>query len=213
MDKKIEKYILEHIDAEEEYLTEILRQTYLKTVNPQMLAGHLQGKILKMLSQMIQPKNILEIGTFTGYSALCLAAGLQNDGQLFTIESNDEMENMIRTHLENSPFREKIKLLIGNALDIIPTLNLTFDLVYIDADKREYCEYFDKIFEKVNLGGYILVDNVLWAGKVVEKNDMDAQTLAIRKFNTKIKNDFRLEKVILPIRDGIMCIRKKIINV
>ncbi len=208
--KEIDKYILSHIDSEDEILKELARETYLKVLGARMLSGHLQGQVLTMLSKMIQPKNILEIGTFTGYSAICLAKGLKEGGKLFTIEIDDELESFAGKYFEKSGFGDRIIQKIGSALKIIPTLNETFDLVFIDADKREYPAYYESVFEKVNSGGYIFADNILWSGKVLsEPSSDDEQTMGIIAFNRLIKNDDRVEKVILPLRDGMTIIRKK----
>jgi predicted O-methyltransferase YrrM len=210
MDDSLEEYILQHIDIESQWLAELNRQTHVKMVNPRMLSGHLQGRILSMLGKMIQPKRILELGTFTGYSALCLAESLPDDGVLYTIEVNDELEEFAAAHFAKSPHGHKIRQLIGDALALIPTLDETFDIVFIDADKRDYTAYYESVFEKVRSGGYIFVDNTLWDGKViepVERNDL--QTIGVMAFNEHIKNDMRVEKVILPLRDGLTLIRKK----
>jgi caffeoyl-CoA O-methyltransferase len=206
----IEQYILEHIDKEEDVLYELNRQTHLKILQPRMLSGHLQGKILEMLSKMISPKNILEIGTFTGYSAICLSKGLQNGGVLDSIEIDDELEFIIRTYFEKAGVSNKINLFIGDALQIIPQLNKTYQLIFIDGDKRQYLNYYHCVFDKLDKGGFIFADNVLWDGKVIEKLEHnDHYTKGILEFNDFIKNDTRIEKVIIPIRDGITVMRKK----
>ncbi len=206
----LEDYILLHGDGEPEYLAKINRKTHLKMINPRMLSGHLQGRVLSMLSKMIQPDYILEIGTFTGYSALCLAEGLTAKGKLHTIELDDELEDFILENLAGSEFKDKITLHIGDAKVLISQIDATFDLVFIDADKREYQTYYDAVFPKVRKGGYILVDNTLWDGKVLKEADPhDNQTEAINQFNKKIAEDVRIEKLILPLRDGLTIIRKK----
>ena len=211
MNKKFEfdSYILNHTEEEDELLTELDRETNLHVLRPRMLSGHLQGKILEMLSKMIQPKCILEIGTFTGYSAICLAKGLKQDGKLHTIEINDELEHISRKYFGKSGLSDTIIQHTGDACAIIPTIKEKFDLVFMDGDKREYSRYFDLIFENVNPGGFLLADNILWSGKVIHDPDpRDEQTLKIIEFNEKIKNDKRVSQVILPIRDGLMLIRK-----
>ena len=206
----IEDYILQHTDAEPEYLTQLNRETWIRMLNPIMCSGHLQGRVLSMLCKMIQPVHALELGTFTGYSALCIAESLPENGELDTIESDDELEEFILRNFEKTPFEDKINLLIGNALEIIPTLDKTYDLVFIDADKREYEAYYEAVLPKIRQGGFILADNTLWSGKVVEKvHHNDQQTLGILRFNELIATDNRVEKVILPLRDGLTLIRKK----
>ena len=206
----IEEYILQHTDAEPEYLTQLNRETWIRMLNPIMCSGHLQGRVLSMLCKMIQPVHALELGTFTGYSALCIAESLPENGELDTIESDDELEEFILRNFEKTPFEDKINLLIGNALEIIPTLDKTYDLVFIDADKREYEAYYEAVLPKIRQGGFILADNTLWSGKVVEKvHQNDQQTLGLLRFNELIATDNRVEKVILPLRDGLTLIRKK----
>jgi predicted O-methyltransferase YrrM len=208
--KEIEKYILNHIEQEDPILVELDRATHLNVVGARMISGHLQGQVLTMLSKMIQPKTILEIGTFTGYSAICLAKGLQQDGKLITIDIEDELENMARKYFIKAGFEDIIQQHIGPALEIIPTLNETFDLVFIDAHKPEYPAYYNAVFDKVKSGGYIIADNTLWSGKVLETPaEDDFQTRGIIEFNTMVKNDGRVEKIILPLRDGMTVIRKK----
>jgi len=208
--KQIDKYILDHIDPEDEVLTELDRETNLKVIGGRMISGHLQGQVLTMLSKMIQPKNILEIGTFTGYSAICLAKGLTKNGKLITIEINDELEDFAAKYFKKIGLEDCIEQRIGSATDIIPTLNQSFDLVFIDADKREYIEYFELIFDKVPGGGYIIADNTLWSGKILESPSTDDNhTKGIIDFNSFIKNNKSVEKVILPLRDGMTVIRKK----
>lgn len=209
MESIIQKYVIEHTEEESELLRELERETYVKIYHPRMLSGHLQGKMLKMFSQMIAPYRILEIGTYTGYSALCLAEGLLPGGILHTIELNDELEEFIRLYINRSQLSSKIKLHIGNALNIIPTIEDTFDLVFIDGDKREYLEYYHAIFEKVRQGGFIIADNVLWNGKVLNENENDDFTKSIRAFNDYVHFDTRVENVMLPLRDGLMILRKR----
>ncbi len=206
----IEKYILQHSTPPDEVLQELERETYLKMLNPRMISGQLQGQLLTLLSRMIRPQTILEIGTFTGYSAICLAKGLQPGGKLITIEADDELETFARSYFSRAGLAPTIDLRIGQARDIIPVLDGPFDLVFIDADKREYADYYQLVFDKIAPGGWILADNTLWNGKVLEKPDkQDEQTRGVLLFNEMIKNDERVEKVILPLRDGITIIRKK----
>ena len=212
------EYIEQHSSPESPALKQITRSTHLEVINPRMLSGHIQGRALSMLSQMIQPKRILELGTFTGYSALCLAEGLTEDGKLITIEHNDEMEDAIRRNLSLSPLGEKIELVIGDAKEELRRLGERreakgtglFDLVFIDADKKEYCDYLDLVLPLMRDGGWILADNTLWDGHIIDPAyDKDKQTLALRAFNDKVMQDKHLEKVILPLRDGLTIIKKK----
>lgn len=206
----IEDYILAHIDEEGELLSALCRDANVNLLRPRMLSGHLQGRILKMFCRMLRPLRILEIGTYTGYATLCMAEGLPDEGLIHTLEINDEMEDFILKYLSRSPDKEKIRVHFGDAMDIIPTLDETFDLVFIDADKRLYSDYYDLAFPKVRKGGLILADNTLWDGKVLEKpSASDKQTIGILEFNKKIKKDPRVEKVILPLRDGLTMIWKK----
>ena len=212
------EYIEQHSSPESPALKQITRSTHLEVINPRMLSGHIQGRVLSMLSQMIQPKRILELGTFTGYSALCLAEGLTEDGKLITIEHNDEMEDAIRRNLSLSPLGEKIELVIGDAKEELRRLGERreakgtglFDLVFIDADKKEYCDYLDLVLPLMRDGGWILADNTLWDGHIIDPAyDKDKQTLALRAFNNKVMQDKQLEKVILPLRDGLTIIKKR----
>lgn len=206
----IDDYILKHIDDEGSLLAALNRDANVNLLRPRMLSGHLQGRILKMFCQMLRPHRILEIGTYTAYATLCMAEGIETGDIVHTIEINDEMEDFIRKYLQQSPHQDKIKLHIGNATEIIPQLDEVFNLVFIDADKRLYCEYYDLIFPKVRPGGLILADNTLWDGKVIETpHPSDKQTIGILNFNKKIKEDNRVEKVILPLRDGLTMIWKK----
>lgn len=211
MSEELEEYILAHIDEEGEDLTRLNRETHLYHLRPRMCSGHLQGRLLKMFVRMINPQNILELGTFTGYSALCFAEGLTApDAELHTIEIDDELEDFIRSHFETSPLAERIHLHIGDAREILPTLGKTFDLVFMDANKREYCEYYDLVFPLLSPGGFIIADNTLWDGKVVDwGKKLDAQTEGILKFNDYVAKDNRVEKVIIPLRDGLTIIYKK----
>jgi caffeoyl-CoA O-methyltransferase len=207
--KELDKYILEHSESEDPVLQQLDRETHLKVPGARMLSGHLQGLVLTMLSKMIQPEKILEIGTFTGYSAICLAKGLKESGRLITIEMDDELVGMARKYFQKAELQDKIIQFIGPALEILPSLNETFDLVFLDADKREYVEYYNQVFDKIRPGGFILADNTLWSGKVLELLTGDDQTLGIIAFNELIKGDSRVEKIILPMRDGLTIIRKK----
>jgi caffeoyl-CoA O-methyltransferase len=209
MNNKLEQYLLEYTTPEDPVLEDLYRQTHIRFVNPNMTTGHLQGKFLEFISMMIQPENILEVGTFTGYSAICLAKGLKPGGKLITIELNDELTAFSHSYFCRAGADSKIIQLTGNALDIIPGLDIMFDLVFIDGDKREYIEYYRLIIDKVKPGGYILADNVLWGGKVLEKNTTDPQARGIIDFNEMIRKETIIEDVIIPLRDGIMLIRKK----
>lgn len=203
----IQAYSEDHTSPESELLKKINRDTHVNVMMPRMLSGHMQGRILSMISCMIRPSVILEIGTYTGYSALCMAEGLKPDGKLITLDINEELESRVRNYFKHSPFDAQIDYRIGNALEIIPALNTDFDLVFIDADKENYARYYDLVINRVPLGGYILADNVLWSGKVLdEKSDKD--TRAIQEFNKKVQDDARVENVLLPVRDGILVMRK-----
>lgn len=206
----IDEYILLHSDEEPNYLKKINRATHTRMINPRMISGHIQGRVLSMFCKMIQAKTVLELGTFTGYSALCMAEAIPENGKLHTIECDDELEDFIRENFDSVEHGKKIELHIGDALSIIDTLNETFDLVFIDADKREYSAYFNAILPKLKQGGFILADNTLWDGKVLKKPlENDKQTIEMIRFNEMIANDSRVEKVILPLRDGLTIIRKK----
>lgn len=207
INESIQHYAEQHTSSEGDLLKKIDRDTHAKVMMPRMLSGHLQGRVLSMISHMIRPQRILEIGTYTGYSAVCLAEGLQENGKLITIDINEELEDRVRNYFADSPYSKKIEYKIGNAVEVIPSLNETFDLVFIDADKERYSVYFDLVIEKVRSGGFILADNVLWSGKVLDTKP-DKDTRAILEFNKKIQDDPRVENVLLPIRDGIMLMRK-----
>ncbi|HHU99364.1 MAG TPA: O-methyltransferase [Bacteroidales bacterium] len=210
MEKELDKYIREHSTPEDKVLEELYRQTNLYVVNPNMVSGHIQGKFLEMLSYMISPVSVLEIGTYTGYSAICLARGLKSGGQLHTIEINDELNGMSTRYFALAGVADRVTLHTGRAQDVIPKLDRTFDLVFIDGDKREYCEYYDIVFDKVRTGGFIIADNVLWGGRIEGEEAMkDPQTRGLVLFNEKVRNDHRVEKIVLPLRDGLMIIRKK----
>jgi predicted O-methyltransferase YrrM len=207
IDEKIQQYAETFTTQENEILKQLNRDTHAKILMPRMLSGHLQGQLLSTISCMIQPEKILEIGTYTGYSAICLAKGLKSNGILYTIDINEELETFVSEYFEKANLKNKIQYHIGNAIEIIPQLNETFDLVFIDADKENYCNYFDLVIDKVKSGGFILADNVLWSGKVLE-DKKDKDTLAIHQYNQKIMLDTRVENILLPVRDGIMIARK-----
>lgn len=206
--KLLHAYCEAHTTPQSEILYELERETNLKTLAPQMISGHLQGQFLTLLSQLQRPKAILEIGTFTGYAAICLAQGLAEGGLLHTIEPNRELEHIIRKYIVKAGLQEKIQLYIARAEEIIPNLNIAFDLVFIDAGKQQNALFYDMILDKVNPGGLILIDNVLWSGKVVTSEN-DADTEVIRAFNDKVHNDPRVENLLLPIRDGLLIARKR----
>jgi predicted O-methyltransferase YrrM len=207
LNETIQAYLDQHCEKEPELLRHINRQTHLKVPMPRMLSGHFQGRLLSLLSKMIRPKRILEIGTFTGYATLCLAEGLVPEGIIHTIDINEEIEDLVNQHFKQSPFKDKIKYHVGSALDIIPRIAEKFDLVFIDADKKNNGTYYDLVFDMVTPGGIILIDNVLWSGKVLtELKDSDSNS--IRNFNEKVTKDQRTEKLIFPIRDGLFIVRK-----
>ncbi len=203
----IENYIQQHSTAEDKVLQELSRETHMKVQMPQMLSGHLQGLFLEFVSRMVQPKRILEIGTYTGYSAICLAKGLTEDGLLYTIDINDELEPMNTKYFEKAGISDKVKRLSGNAVKLIPEIDETFDIVFIDADKQNYAVYLDLVFNKVRKGGYIIADNVLWSGKVAEEKK-DKDTIAIDLYNKQVAGDDRLMNYILPLRDGLNIAQK-----
>lgn len=208
--ESIEDYILRHIDDEGDYLRALYRDTHVKLLYPRMASGHLQGRILKMFVRMIRPQRILEIGTYSGYSALCMAEGLEEGGTVYTFEINDEQEDFTRPWLEGSPHAEKIKFYIGDALELVPRMDLHFDMAFMDGNKRNYIDYYQMILPRLSPGGYILADNTLWDGHVLEHAaPADQQTQGIQAFNDLVAADTRVEKVILPLRDGLTIIRKK----
>lgn len=206
-DAQLHAYCEQHTSELDEILTALERETYIKTTQPHMLSGKLQGQWLRFISLMMRPKSVLEIGTFTGYSALCLAAGIEKDGQLHTIDTDEEKESIVRKYIQKADLEAVVTLHIGDAMAIIPTLDLKFDLVFIDADKENYANYFDLVINKVLPGGLIIADNILWKGKVLEL-PFDKKTAAIDAFNKKVQADTRVENVLLPIRDGLMVMRK-----
>ncbi|CAN5630128.1 O-methyltransferase [soil metagenome] len=208
--QNIVDYAEAHTTAESSTLKELNRETHAKILMPRMLSGHLQGRMLAMFSQMLKPKRILEIGTYTGYSAICLSEGLVPDGLLHTIDINEELTPMVRKYFSIAGVEAKIKIHTGDAVQIIPGLNETFDLVFIDADKKNYSVYFDLVISKVRTGGVIIADNVLWSGKVLEPaSEMDSDTKAIAEFNRKIQSDIRIDNVLFPVRDGLMVMHVK----
>ena len=208
-EENIQEYILAHIDAEGELLARLSRDTYIHSLRPRMMSGHLQGRILKMICRLQRPRRLLEIGTFTGYSTLCLAEGMPADAELHTVEIDDEIEDFTRAHLSQSPVADRIHLHMGDAFDVVPRLDGMFELVFIDADKRRYSDYYDMVFDRVSPGGVILADNTLWDSKVCDGHSHDTQTRAVMAFNDKIAADDRIEKVILPLRDGLTVMWKK----
>jgi len=209
--KAIDEYAVDHTQPEPELLARLARETHQKVLQPRMLSGHYQGRLLSMISKIARPKTILELGTYTGYSALCLAEGLQKDGVLHTIDINEELKDFQKKYFDLSIFKDQIHQHLGNALNIIPNLDIKFDLVFIDADKPNYPDYFELIINKLNPGGIILTDNVLWSGKVIEKiQEDDESTRALVNYNTLVAADSRLETIMLPIRDGLSISRLKL---
>ncbi len=210
LDERLTEYVEQHTKDESDILAKLNRETQAKVIMPRMLSGHLQGRVLSMLSHMIKPQRILEIGTYTGYSALCLAEGLPENGKLITIDINEELHDMVKRYVKESGYENKIEVLSGDATKIIPLLEEQIDMVFIDADKENYALYYDLTFDKLSTGGYIVADNVLWSGNILKPEDeMDSETLALHQFNKKIQSDNRVENVMFPIRDGLMIIRKK----
>ncbi len=210
MTEELDKYVHEHTSTEGDYLYRLYRATNIHTIHGRMASGHLQGRLLKMLVQMVQPKNVLEVGTFSGYSALCLAEGLPDDGHLYTFEINDEMEDFTRPWIEGSPYANKISFIIGDANEKAPELGVTFDMAFVDGDKRTYVETYEMVLSLLRPGGYILADNTLWDGHVTDHAyDHDQQTVGIRHFNDYVAADERVEQLILPMRDGLTLIRKR----
>ncbi len=208
--EELDKYVCAHTEIEPPYLQELNRKTHLEVLQPRMLSGHFQGRVLSLLSHMIQPQRILEIGTYTGYSALCLAEGLTPTGQLITIDVNEELEELVASFIEKSGRAQQIKPMIGDAMQIIPTLDEMFDIVFIDADKKNYINYYNLVFDKVKTGGYIIADNVLWSGKVLEDYEkLDKSTQLLMDYNKMVHQDERVQEVLFPIRDGLMIARKK----
>ncbi len=210
IDQKLDDYVCAHTENEPEVLNALNRKTHLTVLRSRMLSGHFQGRLLSMLSHMIQPERILEIGTYTGYSAICLAEGLTENGKLTTIDINEELEDIAREFIQKANLENKIEYIIGDAMQIVPQLDEQFDLVFIDADKKNYCNYYHLVFDKVKPGGYILADNVLWSGKVVEDYEaLDSETKIIMDYNKMMHEDPRVQEILLPIRDGLMLARKR----
>ncbi len=204
----IEEYLEQHTTPMDEVLHELYRETHLHAMNPRMASGPVQGRFLQILCQLMQPKKVLEIGTFTGFATICMTRGMGSDGLLTTIEANEEYEGVIRKYLAKAAVADRVRLIIGDAKEVIPTLEGGFDMVFIDADKISYPSYYDLVIEKLNPGGVILADNVLWEGKVLNVGTKERDTKAIQAFNDKVQNDPRVENVLLPLRDGLMMIRK-----
>lgn len=210
IDPKLEDYVRMHSENEPEVLNELNRKTHLSVLQPRMLSGHFQGRFLSMLSHMIKPDRVLEIGTYTGYSALCFAEGLNKNGKVITIDVNEELEELVQEYILKANAQDKVECLIGDATKIIPTLEEKFDIVFIDADKKNYCNYYNLVFDKVKNGGYIIADNVLWSGKVLDSYDsQDMDTKIISDYNKMVHDDERVQVVLLPIRDGLSIARKK----
>ena len=208
--EELDNYVCAHTENEPDLLYELNRRTHMNVLIPRMLSGHFQGRVLSMLSHMIRPTNILEIGTYTGYSALCLAEGLVNGGKILTIDKNEELEDLVEEFVQKSEYKDSITMMIGDAMQIVPTLEDSYDLVFIDADKGNYINYYSLVIDKLNPGGYILLDNVLWSGKVLEPAvEGDTDTAILIELNDLIHNDDRVQEVLLPIRDGLMLVRKK----
>lgn len=208
MQEKLDEYILSHISPEDDYLYRLYRATQINLLRPRMASGHLQGQLLRMLCQMIRPQRVLEIGTYSGYSALSMASGMQEGTEVVTFEINDEQEDFTRPWLEGSPFPPKINMIVGDIFSILPQMEGKFDLVFIDANKRQYCEYLDLVLPHLNSGAYIIADNTLWDGHVVDPTyDNDPQTQGVRAFNDRIATDPQFEKIILPLRDGLTIVR------
>jgi predicted O-methyltransferase YrrM len=210
IDEKLDEYVCAHTSVESDLLYTLNRETHLKILQPRMLSGHFQGRVLSMFSKMIQPKRILELGTYTGYSALCLLEGLHEDGELITIDCNEELEEFAASHFAKQERKSAIVQIVGDAMEIIPTLVGKFDLIFIDADKANYLNYYHLLIDRIPSGGYLLADNVLWSGKVIEEqSNNDKDTNAIKEFNLVVQNDERVENVLFPIRDGLLMVRKK----
>lgn len=209
LSSEIENYSLSHTSEENDLLKDLNRQTHVQVLQPRMLSGHLQGRILSMFSYMIRPSRVLEIGTYTGYSALCIAEGISENGKIITIDSNKELEPFTRTYFSKSKFNDQIEFIVGNALSVIPQLEEIWDLVFIDADKENYLNYYESVLKNVRKGGFIIADNVLWSGKVTQEiSPNDNETSGIVEFNKKVNEDSRVENVLVPVRDGLMVLRK-----
>jgi caffeoyl-CoA O-methyltransferase len=210
IDEKLDNYVCAHTENEPALLADLNRRTHVSILQPRMLSGHYQGRLLSMLAHMIQPKRVLEIGTYTGYSALCFAEGLQAGGKVTTIDVNEELEEFVRSYIEKANCTDKIEYIVGDAMEVLAKMDEQFDLVFIDADKKNYCNYYELVFDKVKPGGYIIADNVLWSGKVLEDYDsLDRETKILMDYNKLIHEDERVQEILLPIRDGLMIARKK----
>lgn len=211
LDEDLERYIEQHTSDENDLLKRINRETHVEVLKPRMLSGHVQGRLLSMISKMVRPQNVLEIGTYTGYSAICLAEGIREGGKLITIDVNEELEDRVLGYVEEAGFSDVIEMRIGQAESLVPELQETFDLIFIDANKAAYWDYLEMVYDKLSIGGLVIADNVLWSGKVLEKfrEKLDVDTEALIEFNKKVQEDERFENVLLGIRDGLMVIRKK----
>jgi len=208
-EEALDRYLVEHSHEEDQVLKDLARHTYLKEVHPRMLSGHILGSFLTLFSRMLAPHRILEIGTYTGYSAICLARGLKPGGMLTTIEINDELRNTALKYFRRAGLEEQIQLINGDALELLPDMAESFDLVFLDANKEDYAAYYRLVFDKIRPGGYLLADNVLWGGKVLEETLGDPTTASIDRFNKMVREDVRVENILLPVRDGLMIIKKK----
>ena len=208
LSQDLNSYVQRHTGSASELLNRIERETHLHVLMPRMISGHLQGRVLSMLMKMIQPEFILEMGTYTGYSALCMAEGLAANGKLVTIDKNEELEDRVKGYFEASVYQSQIDFVVGNAMEIVPTLDYPWDVVFLDADKANYLNYYQMVFDQVRPGGYIIADNVLWSGKVLDEKELDEDTEALKLFNKEVQADTRVENVLFPLRDGIMIVRK-----
>lgn len=210
LNTNIAEYVEQHTEAEPQLLYQLNRKTNIEVINPRMIAGHFQGRLLSMLIHMIKPKTILEVGTYTGYSAICFAEGLAENGEIHTIDNNEELEPIQMAFFEKAGILDKVKRYVGDALEIIPEINHEFDVVFLDADKANYCNYFEMVLPKLKTGGYLLADNVLWSGKILEENPKkeDIDTIGLKRFNKMVQDDPRVQNILLPIRDGLMVCRK-----
>lgn len=210
IDAKLDDYVCAHTENEPAVLADLNRRTHVSILQPRMLSGHYQGRLLSMLAHMIQPKRVLEIGTYTGYSALCFAEGLQEGGKVTTVDVNEELEEFVQSYIEKANCSDKVEYIVGDAMEVVAKMDEQFDLVFIDADKKNYCNYYELVFDKVKPGGYIIADNVLWSGKVLEDYDsLDRETKILMDYNKMVHEDDRVQEILLPIRDGLMIARKK----
>lgn len=210
IDAKLDDYVCAHTENEPAVLADLNRRTHVSILQPRMLSGHYQGRLLSMLAHMIQPKRVLEIGTYTGYSALCFAEGLQEGGKVTTVDVNEELEEFVQSYIEKANCADKVEYIVGDAMEVVAKMDEQFDLVFIDADKKNYCNYYHLVFDKVKSGGYIIADNVLWSGKVLEDYDsLDRETKILMDYNKMVHEDERVQEILLPIRDGLMIARKK----